>query len=108
VRISGGPLKTLIGEREVLYTLTIENHSQSNVAILGGSMASNGRKYPAELCDAPTRTVIVSGASSLVHFLISLGDEPAFKALGEKITWDLRIRIGGKETDVMVEMSRGE
>lgn len=100
---------TLTGSANLLQTLTIENGSEKDVVILGGTLVSGSRTFEAELPGQgePKWGTVPPGATASPFLYWEYGSSlDAEDALGEEIEWRWRVEVEGEERTIRFTMKR--
>ena len=95
----------LIGSSDITGVVAVANHSRADVAVLGGTLTTNGRAFTGELKDGAQAILVPRGSTQEVGLDVDLGT-PASNVLAPSIVWTWRVKIGTKEHAVAVETVR--
>ncbi len=108
-RFTVGPYSAVIGNKNTIAFIDIDNKSDMRVVVLGGELQTNGRKIEAHVLDdgesVKARSVPAHSGYKRVMLFWQF-DNPGQELLGPSITWEWRVRVGPAEHILRIPMQR--
>jgi hypothetical protein len=108
-RFSVGTYSAVIGSKNTIAFIDIDNKSDMRVVVLGGELHTSGRKIEAHVLDdaesAKARSVPAHSGYKRVMLFWQF-DAPASELLGPNITWAWHVRVGPAEHTLQIPMGR--
>jgi hypothetical protein len=109
VRFSTGQFSAVIGEKNTIAFIDIDNKSEMRVTVLGGELQTNERSIAAHVLEdgesVKARSVPARSGYKRIMLYWQF-DSPASELLGPSINWTWRVRIGPTEHVLRIPMRR--
>jgi hypothetical protein len=109
VRFSAGQFSAVIGSKDTIAFIDVDNQADMRAVVLGGELLTNGRSIEAHVLDdaesVKARSVPARSGFKRVMLRWQL-DSPASELLGSSITWVWKVRIGPNEHVLRIPMQR--